>query len=195
MLPYHHSHQAIHLASHRQSPLTAHPIAAQMIYTDQEKIVYTVSKIDSAKPPTAKGNVCFEVTVTLGQPEQRIFVGLLETTLLGHRKSSPGIGISIDPCTGVIMDVVNDQGVIGYIEDENLLEGRELTIKVEIEVLKHVCIPKLTIGTEIFLHPSLYLESLSRLTGLVGTAVVPHAHARFSDGRLAVQEMSGGLSA
>ena len=192
MLP---SHQTIHLASHRLLPLAAHPIAAQMIYTDQEKTVYTVSKIDSAKPPTAKGNVSFEVTVTLGQPEQRIFVGLLETALLGHRKSSPGIGISIDPCTGIIMDVVNDQGVIGYLEDEDLIEGRQLTIKVEIEVLKHVCIPKLTIGSETFLHPSLYLESLSRLTGLVGTAIVPHAHARFSDGRLAVQELGGGLPA
>ena len=189
------SQQTTPSANHRQTPLTNHSIAAQMIYTDQEKTVYTVSKIDSDKPPTAKGNVSFEVTVTLGQPEQRIFIGLLETSLLGHRKGSPGIGISIDPCTGVIMDVVNDQGVIGFLEDEDMVEGRELTIKVEIEVLKCVCIPKLTIGTETFLHPSLYLPSLSRLSGLVGTAVVPRSRASFREGRLAVQEVSGGLPA
>ena len=166
-----------------------------MIYTDLQKTVYTVSKIDSAKPPTTKGSVCFEVNIALGEPEQRIFIGLLETATLGSRENSPGIGISLDPCTGLIMDVVNDQGVIGYLEDEDLVEGRVLTVRVEIELLRHVCLPKITIGNESFLHPSLYLGSPHQLTALVGTAVVPHARATFAEGRLAVQEAAAGLPA
>ena len=185
----------IHLARHRLNPASIRPISQNMIYTDSQKTVFTVSKIDSAKPPTDKGNVCFEVDVHLGGEGQRIFIGLLETASLGLRDNSPGIGFSIDPTNGVIMDVVNDQGVIGYLEDENLYPGRVLSVRVEVELLNRVCIPKIKIGEEIFLHPALYLGSPSNLSALVGSAVVPDGRATFDRGSLQVSVNQEGLPA
>jgi hypothetical protein len=185
----------IHQARSRDHRSIARPIANHMIYTDSQKTVYTVSKVDSAKPPTTRGNVCFDVDVTLGAEGQRIFIGLLETAALGLRQNSPGIGISIDPTTGAIVDVVNDQGVIGFLEEEELHPGRTLPVRVEVEILNQVCLPKLTICGESFLHPALFLGSPSRFSALVGSAVVPQGRARFEGGALRVEIQQDGLPA
>lgn len=166
-----------------------------MIYTDSYKTIYTVSKIDSAVPPSTGGDISFDVDVSLGGEGQHIFIGLLETSTLSIRENSPGIGISIDPRTGAITDVVNDQGVIGYIEDEDLTPGRQLSVRMEVEVLNQVCIPKLTIGEESFLHPALFLGSPATLTALVGSSVVPNGRPSFERGHLQVSGKRHGLPA
>lgn len=188
-------HFPFHHARNRYTPSSIRPISPTMLYTDASKTIFTVSKVDTAAPPQDKGTIVFDVEVRLGAAGQRIFIGLLETASLGIREHSPGIGFSIDPTTGVIMDVVNDQGVIGYIEDENLIEGRVFNVKVEIEVLRQVCLPKITICGEIFLHPALYLGSPTRLSGLLGTAVSPEGRAGFGNACLAVRTSEEGLPA
>ncbi len=171
------------------------PLSTTMIYTDSQKNIFTVSKVDSAEPPSNKGDVRFQVEVTLGSEGQHIFVGLLETSALSIRDNSPGIGISLDPCTGAIMDVVNDQGIIGYLEDEDLHPGRQLQIEIEIEVLNEVCIPRLTISGEKFLHPALLLGHPSSLTALVGCAVTGTERAVFGRSQLQVNQRTQGLPA
>jgi hypothetical protein len=170
-------------------------LATNMIYTDSQKNVFTVSKVDSTAPPSHKGDVRFEVEVTLGAEGQQIFVGLLETSALAIRDNSPGIGISLDPCTGAITDVVNDQGIIGYLEDEELHPGRQLTVEIEVEVLNEVCIPRITISGEQFLHPALLMGHPSKLTALVGSAVLGTSRALFGRSQLQVNQRSEGLPA
>ena len=171
------------------------PLATTMIYTDSQKNIFTVSRVDSTEPPSYKGDVRFQVDVTLGAEGQQIFVGLLETSSLSVRDNSPGIGISLDPCTGAITDVVNDQGIIGYLEDEDLHPGRQLSVEIEVEVLNEVCIPRITISGETFLHPALLLGHPSKLTALVGSAVMGNERAMFGRSQLQVSQRPQGLPA
>ncbi len=165
--------------------------ASQMIYTDSQKHLYAVSKVHSTEPPSATGDVSFQVEVTLGAEGQHIFVGLLETSALAIREHSPGIGISLDPTTGAITDVVNDQGVIGYLEDEDLHPGRKLHVAIELEVLNEVCIPRINISGEKFLHPALLLGHPGRLTALVGAAILGTERAFFGRSQLQVNDHHG----
>jgi hypothetical protein len=187
--------QPLNFPNFRATREVIRPLATTMIYTDSQKNVFTVSKVDSAAPPNYKGDVRFEVDVTLGAEGQLIFVGLLETAALSIRENSPGIGISLDPCTGAITDVVNDQGIIGYLEDEDLHPGRQLTVAIEIEVLNEVCIPRITISGEQFLHPALLMGHPGQLTALVGSAVMGSSRALFGRSQLQVNQRPQGLPA
>jgi hypothetical protein len=168
--------------------------ASSMIYTDSSHSVYTVRRVDATELPTQRSQLLFELECMNNSTEQKIFVGLLETTELGTMHS-PGIGISIDPETGLVMDLVNQQGVIGCLELAPLQPNQPIQIRIEVEVIRHVYLPRITIGTETILHPALFLEGPGKLSALVGAAVVPNGTATFDNAHLKVCPLSRDIGA
>ena len=101
-----------------------------------------------------------------------------ETAAMGQNERSPGIGIKIDLQTGLIMDLLNDQGVLGYLPWRTLAPQQDIPFRLEMELFGRVCVPRLIIGDEIILHPSLYLVTRGSLSALTGNSL-PHGEAKF----------------
>ena len=98
---------------------------------------------------------------------------------MGQNERSPGVGIKIDLQTGLIMDLLNDQGVLGYLPWRTLAPQQDIPFRLEMELIGRVCVPRLVIGGEIILHPSLYLITRGSLSALTGTSLHPQGEARF----------------
>lgn len=171
----------------RKSMKTNHP-ANSLIYTDSSKSVYTVRRVETTHPPTGRSHLKFEIECLAATSEQKIFIGLMETDGLGTSSNSPGLGISIDMDSGLVMDLVNQQGVIGFLESAPLPTHEPLRITVDVEIIQHVYLPRITVGTESILHPALYLEVPGQLSALVGASVVPHGATSFENAKLELLE-------
>ena len=100
--------------------------------------------------------------------EQSIFLGLMETSRLAISNNCPGLAVSICMGEGVLRDLINDTGVIGYFDGAPYDRSAPVKFRVEIDVIGKVCIPKITVNDESILHPALQLERAGPLTALVG---------------------------
>ncbi len=160
------------------------PTKKAMIYSADNNL-YAVQRLQTTPLPRERSILSFECDVTHNECQQKIFVGLMETTSLGIAPHSPGIGVSICLQTGLITDVVNDLGVIGYIE--NVEEAVGMHIRVEVEIIGRVYLPRIIVGEDIVLHPALYLDAESELSALVGTSVHPPGDASFENHSLSLK--------
>ena len=157
--------------------------AAAMIYA-AENLLYAVERVDSTPLPTRPVTLEFSCELDSGGRQRKVFIGLMDTEVLHAAPHSPGIGVAIDLMTGLVTDVVNDQGVLGYLEGAPFPPHATLPVRVEVEVRGPVYLPRLHIGNDVILHPALYLDATHRLTALVGTSMQPPGDAHFSNGRL-----------
>ncbi len=99
---------------------------------------------------------------------QKLFIGLLEE---GHHSFGPeshGLGVSIDPETGAVEDLVNGAGVIGYVESFPFEPGARVTLGFEIYVYGRTVIPRLRVGEEVLVHPALLIDPGIHLSALAG---------------------------
>ncbi len=153
--------------------------ARAMIYSTDNQL-FSVDRVDSTALPTGWATIAFECDLHQGAESHKVFLGLMETESAGVTRS-PGIGVSVDLQTGLVVDVVNDMGVLGYLEDAPTEADGPLHVKVEVETIGHVMIPRIIIGNDVILHPALYLEAHERLSALVGTSLNPLGDTRFEN--------------
>lgn len=151
-----------------------------MIYSS-DQMLFAIRRVGEILLPAKRGEVAFAGTFSHRHRDQEVFLALVETTLMGKGERSPGIGFKIDLQTGLIMDLLNDQGVLGYLPRRVLAPHQEIPFRIEMELIGRVCVPRLVIGSEIILHPSLYLETRGSLSALTGTSLHPVGDAQFSD--------------
>lgn len=123
------------------------------------------------------GEVVFEIEMRMQHHDQRLFVGLLDTDLLDVSSMSQhrGIGISIDPESGEVLDAINGQGIIGYLDETPLEPDTPTFLCLEFEKIKRIYIPKLTVGEEKILHPALHLPEISSMSLVVGSTAADGA--------------------
>ncbi len=150
-----------------------------------DQILFSLRRVGEILLPAKHGNITFSGTFKHGDRGQEIFLALVETTAMGQSERSPGIGFKIDLQTGLIMDLLNDQGVLGYVPWRTLAPHQTIPFSIELELIGRVCVPKLIIGTESYLHPALYLVTRGSLTGLTGTTLHPLGDASFADLQIA----------
>ena len=153
--------------------------ARAMIYSADNQL-FSVDRVDSASLPTGQATIAFECDLHQGAESHKVFFGLMETESNGVSRS-PGIGVSVDLQTGLVVDVVNDMGVLGYLEDAPTESDGPLHVKIEVETIGHVMIPRIIVGNDVILHPALYLEAHERLSALVGTSLNPPGDTRFEN--------------
>ena len=151
-----------------------------MIYS-ADQMLFALHRVGEVLLPDKRGEVCFSGFFSHRNRGQEVFLALVETTSMGKNERSPGIGFKIDLQTGLIMDLLNDQGVLGYLPRRTLSPHQDIPFRIEMELIGRVCVPRLVISGEIFLHPSLYLETRGSLSALTGTSLHPLGDARFSD--------------
>jgi hypothetical protein len=146
-----------------------------------DQMLFAIRRAGEILLPAKRGEVVFSGSFSHRNRSQEIFLALVETTSMGKGERSPGIGINIDLQTGLIMDLLNDQGVLGYLPRRTLAPHQDIPFRIEMELIGRVCVPKMVIGGESFLHPSLYLETRGSLSALTGTSLHPLGDAVFSD--------------
>jgi hypothetical protein len=146
-----------------------------------DQILFTIDHAGEVLLPAKRGEICFSGSFRHQNRGQEVFLALVETTLMRKRERSPGIGFKIDLQTGLVMDLLNDEGVLGYLPRRTLAPDQDITFRIELELIGRVCVPRLVIGGEIFLHPSLYLETRGSLSALTGTSLHPVGDAKFSN--------------
>ena len=151
-----------------------------MIYSAENNL-YNVRRVDTAAMPRDRSTLVFECDLHHGERSQKVFLGLMETESVGISSRSPGIGIAVDLQTGLITDVVNDQGVLGYLENAPTETDGPVHVCIEVEMIGRVVLPKITVGDDVILHPALYLDAQEGLSALVGTSMTPLGDARFEN--------------
>lgn len=145
-----------------------------------DQMLFSLLRAGEVLLPAKRGEICFAGTFRHRDRGQEVFLALVESTSMGQSERSPGIGFKIDLQTGLIMDLLNDQGVLGYLPWRTLAPHQDISFRIEMELIGRVCVPRLIIGGEIILHPSLYLVTRGSLTALTGTALHPLGDAVFS---------------
>jgi hypothetical protein len=168
------------LLDHRTARRATSSKAKSMIYSAENNL-YAVRRVDSAALPDQRSTIVFECDLHQGVRSQKVFLGLMETDSIGIVSRSPGIGIAIDLQTGLVTDVVNNQGVIGYLEEAPTEAGGPLHVRIEVELIGRVLLPRILVGNDVILHPALYLDAQEGLSALVGTSVHPPGDARFEN--------------
>ncbi len=151
-----------------------------MIYSAENNL-YAVRRVDTTAVPDHRMTLVFEGDLHHGERSQKIFLGLMETDAVGIVPHSPGIGIAIDLQTGLVTDLVNNQGVLGYLENPPGEAEGPVHVRVEVETIGRVLLPRIFVGDDVILHPALYLDALEGLSALVGTSVHPPGDARFDN--------------
>lgn len=151
-----------------------------MIYSAENNL-YSVRRVDTTAVPDHRTTLVFEGDLHHGERNQKLFLGLMETDSVGIASRSPGIGVAIDLQTGLVTDLVNDQGVLGYLENPPGEADGPLHVRVEVETIGRVLLPRIIVGDDVILHPALYLDAQEGLSALVGTSVHPPGDARFEN--------------
>lgn len=154
-----------------------------MIYSAENQL-FAVRRVDTAPMPDRRTTLVFECELHHGVRDQKVFLGLMETDSVGISANSPGIGVAVDLQSGLVTDVVNDQGVIGYLENPPGDAGVPVAVRLEVELIGHVVLPRIIVGGDVILHPALYLDAQGGLSALLGTSVYPFGDARFEKARL-----------
>ena len=161
-----------------------------MIYSAENNL-YDVRRVDTTALPASRSTVIFECDLLPGVRSQKVFLGLMETDSAGIVPHSPGIGVSVDMLTGLVTDLVNDQGVLGYLENPPGDAEGAVPVRIEVEMIGRVVLPRITVGRDVILHPALYLDAQEGLSALVGTSVHPYGDARFANERLHTEAADG----
>ncbi|TDU81092.1 hypothetical protein EI77_00394 [Prosthecobacter fusiformis] len=93
-------------------------------------------------------SVCKQVVFALVSSELEIQNGV---------KRSHGFAVRVDIETGEIWDLLNDSGLVGWIEQpmDSFTDEEPLLLNWEIEHYGAALIPKLKIASEVFLYPAL----------------------------------------
>lgn len=154
-----------------------------MIYSAENNL-YAVNRVDTAAVPEQRTTLVFECDLNHGVRDQKVFLGLMGTENLGIGANSPGIGVAVDLQSGLVTDVVNDQGVLGYLENPPGDAGEPVHVKVEVELIGRVVLPRIVVGADVILHPALFLDMHGGLSALLGTSVFPFGDASFENARL-----------
>lgn len=99
---------------------------------------------------------------------QKVFIGLLTVDALTDQVTGPGLGLSIDPETGMVEDLLGDTGVIGYIRSAPQEVDADLFMGIEAWIYGRTFIPRLHVNGETVALPAFLTDPGQTLTALAG---------------------------
>lgn len=115
----------------------------------------------------------FQVDIVPSQNECRqvVFALLCKDSQGSSEAPTSGFAIRVDLQTGEVWDLLNDSGLIGWVEKpmEAFTEEEPMLFNWEVEHFGSALIPRLQIGDEVFLYPALYHNPGLQMTTVAGT--------------------------
>jgi hypothetical protein len=121
---------------------------------------------------------------------QKVFIGLLTLDPLTDRVAGPGLGISIDPETGMVEDLLGEAGVIGYVHNAPQEVDADLFLGIEAWVYGRTFIPRLQLNGETVALPAFLTEPGQTLTALVGGEIGAGVLPRIDHTELTLRPLS-----
>ena len=88
---------------------------------------FNLTRLHDAEIELISGEVIFELELKLYNKAQRLFLGILDSHRLEAKSMDlqGGIAVSLNPSNGEVIDPINGQGVIGYL-DQSQIESENL---------------------------------------------------------------------
>ena len=157
---------------------------------------FNITRIYDTIIDVENGEAAFEIELRLRHRQQKLFFGLLDTESLDANRfsASSGIAVSIDPQSGEVVDMVNSQGIIGYLDETPLEERESIFLCIDVEKLRSIFIPKVTVGEEKILHPALHMSNQQPISLVVGSSDSA-AGAHFENPHFMITRRAPGVSA
>lgn len=113
--------------------------------------------------PAKPSRFGFQLDVTPTPSLTHVVFGLVQPSSTPRGKARVGFAVRIDLERGEIWDLINDSGLIGWVETPLGCDGESPTflLSLEIERIGSALLPKLQVGGEEWLYPAVRsLESL-----------------------------------
>jgi hypothetical protein len=134
----------------------------------------------------------FQVDLKVQPGMREIVFGLVNLNQGRVAQQPAGFAIRIDLERGEIWDIMNDSGLVGWLERPLIgaTSGSEshLLLSLEIERAGSALLPKLQIGGEEWLYPALRSSESLQLSAVAGTNARVSAEAAFSNPALWSEE-------
>tara|TARA_B100000963_G_scaffold327822_1_gene315871 strand:+ start:3564 stop:4049 length:486 start_codon:yes stop_codon:yes gene_type:complete len=155
--------------------------------TESSNQRFELSRIHDTQIDLVNGEVVFEIELELSHDNQRLFIGLLDTHRINEKSMSmqSGIAVSVNTKNGELRDPINDQNIIGSINQSSFDYKNTNFVCLEYEKIKSIYIPKLTFGEEKILLPAIHLPELRSLSIVVGSSAGNMA-AKFNNPHLLI---------
>jgi hypothetical protein len=138
--------------------------------------------------PTTPVRFGFQVDVRVHSGMSELMFGFISAESGNRLPGQTGFGVRIDLERGEIWDVVNDSGMVGWLEQPLGAEGSEdgkVLLSLEIERAGSALLPKLQIGGEEWLYPAVRSTEPLELVAVAG------CKAKMGHSALAVAAFSG----
>ena len=141
---------------------------------------FEVNRIETVHVDSESTSISFEITVEHHLAGQKIFCGLLDRDL------QAGMGLAVDTMTGELIDLINNQGIIGYLNTSPITEGDPFTLRLTMDKFGSTHICSAHIAGEKILYPSVLLDSVSEIGAVVGSTLTDSENIVFKNPKLQV---------
>ncbi|MFV1994619.1 MAG: hypothetical protein ACC661_04215, partial [Verrucomicrobiales bacterium] len=141
---------------------------------------FTVNRVESSCVDSDCATITFDAWIDRHNRGQRIFCGLLSRDL------STGVGLSIDTATGEIVDLINDQGIIGYLNSCPFPGKNPVPLHLRMEKFGSTFICKVEVAGEAILYPAVLLTNVTEIGAVLGSTQGQGGAAVFSRTSLSV---------
>lgn len=130
--------------------------------------IFAASRVHTCQLPVVTTHLEFSAQGRTTEFGQRIFVGLMTLDPETNNVTGPGLGVSIDPETGAVEDLLDENGVVGYLNSAPQETDAELSLGIEAWVYGRTFIPRLRMGSETLVLPALLVEPKQTMIVLIG---------------------------
>lgn len=124
----------------------------------------------------------FQVDLKVQPGLKEVVFGLVNATPAVRSKQPMGFAIRIDLERGEIWDIINDSGLVGWLEQPLAGSSTDrVLLSLEIERAGSALLPKLQVGGEEWLYPALRCNEDLQLSAVAGTNTRVNAPDVFSN--------------
>lgn len=141
---------------------------------------FAVNRVETARLESDSASIIFEVEVHHLRVGQKIFCGLLD------RELKAGVGLSIDTESGEIVDLINDQGIIGFLNAAPLPEGVPILLRLSMDKFGSTHICNAEIAGEHILYPAVLLDKVGEIGAVLGSTLSEEHGISFENARLEI---------
>ncbi|MCB1224385.1 MAG: hypothetical protein KDK99_01120 [Verrucomicrobiales bacterium] len=159
-----------------------HQVLLPHQFAPATEIVFDVASFGQVSLPEACCRLGFQVDIVPSLCPDQLLFGVIHLDE-NNQSLASGFAIRLDLDRGEIWDAVNNTGLIGWLDVDQLslarfTEEEPLLLSFEIEHTGHALIPTLRVGDEEWLYPSLNMPA-NRILGAI--AGVPEGSAGSSE--------------
>ena len=154
--------------------MPATPTSIQLPLTELE--AFDLLSFGSQAIPSTPVRFGFQIDLQTHAGMSEIVFGLVNPAKPSRVQQPVGFGVRIHLDRGEIWDVVNDSGLVGWLEEPlGCTEGSDgkVLLSLEIERTGNALLPKLQIGGEEWLYPALRSIDALELTAVAGCTALP----------------------